>query len=577
MTNYFRAVALDYDGTLTDDSPPNDAVLEAVADARRTGTKVLLVTGRILAELQDDFPDVREHFDVVVAENGAVLAGSGWTRALVESVDSALDRALRTRGIGFRRGQVLLACDAVHDVDVLEEIRRLGFDYQLVHNRDALMVLPPGVSKGTGVFEALGDLRVSYHSAIAVGDAENDHALLARCEVGVAVANAVEALKDHAELVLDEPDGAGIAALLRGPVLAGKQRLHSRRFLLRLGTRADGRAVEIPASQLNLLITGGSRSGKSYVTGLVAEQLVSLGYSVLVADPHGDHRGLWELRGVLMLGGEEPLPSPTDLARLLEHRFGSAVVDLSLVSGDDASLYLSQIPMAIERLRAATGLPHWVVVDEAHGALGGRWQLGALLESGHDGFCLATYRPQELQAEALAATDAIILVPGGDDGDLTSFLPAAAELGGVESSELAANVSRAQPGQAVLVRPSTPGEIVVFDVGTRLTSHVRHWHKYARARLGRNVRFYFRRDWQTPTGALAANVEEFHHELAHCDAQVVHHHAAHGDFSRWLRHVIRDDGLADAVRDVEGRRPLEPQLESVRQDVLAAIESRYLG
>jgi hypothetical protein len=49
------------------------------------------------------------------------------------------------------------------------------------------------------------------------------------------------------------------------------------------------------------------------------------------------------------------------------------------------------------------------------------------------------------------------------------------------------------------------------------------------------------------------------------------------DFSRWLRHVIRDDGLADVVRDVEGRRPLECQLDSVRQDILAAIEARYLG
>lgn len=578
MAGYFRAAALDYDGTLAEGGEsPGAAVLDAVADLRRAGTKVLLVTGRILADLQDDFPDVRSRFDLVVCENGAVIAGLGWNRALVAPVDGALVQALRDRGVPFRRGQVLLACDAADDVAVLEEIRRLGLDYQLVRNRGALMILPAGVSKGTGLYEALGDLRISYHSAIAVGDAENDHALLARCELGVAVANAVDALKEHADLVLDSADGNGVTALLRGPVLAGDQRFHSRRYRVRLGTRPDGEPVDIPASQLNILIAGGSRSGKSYVTGLIAEQLVALGYSVLVIDPHGDHRGLAELRGVVMLGGEDRLPEPAELARLLEHRFGSAVVDLSLLPPDDASRYLSEAPTTIERLRAATGLPHWVVVDEAHGALGQRWQLGALLESDHDGFCLASYRPQDLHALALAATDAVVILPEGDQRGLGPFLSVAAELVGLDSDEVAGTLTEAGPRQGVLLTRAAPGNVVVFELDRRRTDHVRHWHRYARSRLAGHLRFYFRRDWHTPTGSAAANLEEFHHELAHCDLAVVHHHAAHGDFSRWLRYVIRDEALADIVRTLEGRRPLEPQLEDIRQDILAAIEARYLG
>ena len=47
-----------------------------------------------------------------------------------------------------------------------------------------------------------------------MGDAENDHALLQLCGVGAAVANALPALKDHADLVLTATHGAGVTELI---------------------------------------------------------------------------------------------------------------------------------------------------------------------------------------------------------------------------------------------------------------------------------------------------------------------------------------------------------------------------
>ena len=38
-----------------------------------------------------------------------------------------------------------------------------------------------GVSKGSGLFGGLGDLGISHHNTIAIGDAENDHSLLEAC------------------------------------------------------------------------------------------------------------------------------------------------------------------------------------------------------------------------------------------------------------------------------------------------------------------------------------------------------------------------------------------------------------
>ena len=82
---------------------------------------------------------------------------------------------------------------------------RLGLDCQLVRNRSVLMILPAGVTKGTGLLEALAVVGLSRHNAIGLGDAENDHSLLDVCEVGVAVANAVDAIRAHADIVLTLP------------------------------------------------------------------------------------------------------------------------------------------------------------------------------------------------------------------------------------------------------------------------------------------------------------------------------------------------------------------------------------
>jgi haloacid dehalogenase-like hydrolase len=113
------------------------------------------------------------------------------------SSHTALVNALpgRARGIAHRRGQVLVACAAADEPAASAVIRSLGLDCRLVRNRGELMILPAGVTKGTGLLEALALVALSQHNAIGVGDAENDHSLLDVCEVGVAVANAVSAIR----------------------------------------------------------------------------------------------------------------------------------------------------------------------------------------------------------------------------------------------------------------------------------------------------------------------------------------------------------------------------------------------
>ena len=69
---FFVALAADYDGTLARDGEVDSATIEALEEIKRSGRKLLLVTGRNLSDLQRAFPQLGL-FDLVVAENGALL------------------------------------------------------------------------------------------------------------------------------------------------------------------------------------------------------------------------------------------------------------------------------------------------------------------------------------------------------------------------------------------------------------------------------------------------------------------------------------------------------------------------
>ena len=282
---FFRVVAVDFDGTLTSGDQLSAEAVDAIDQVRRDGLVVVLVTGRIAVELTAEFPQIADHVDALVLENGAVTVIDGRTYALSAPVDSALDAALAARGVPYRRGEVLLAVDGEHAETVVEVIGELGLDCQIVRNRAALMVLPAGVTKGTGLGAVLTEMNLSPHNTVAVGDAENDLSLFGMAEIGVAVANAVPSVQRRADLVLEERDGAGVAELLTGPYLSGARRWCPPRRWIEIGTFEDGTPTRVPGSQARMLVTGPAGSGKSYLIGLMAERWIQAGYCVLVIDP----------------------------------------------------------------------------------------------------------------------------------------------------------------------------------------------------------------------------------------------------------------------------------------------------
>lgn len=213
----FAALAADYDGTLASDGRVDAQTLEALRRLKSTDKRLIVVTGRWLEDLRQTF-DAVDLFDAVVAENGALVSMPSAARTLQvgEPPPEALVRALRGKGVPLSVGQGIISTSEPHETTVLEAIRKLGLEWQVIFNKGAVMVLPPGVNKATGLAAALKALKLSPVDVVGIGDAENDHALLSACGCSVAVANAVPTLKAAADIVTKAGFGAGVTELIDG-------------------------------------------------------------------------------------------------------------------------------------------------------------------------------------------------------------------------------------------------------------------------------------------------------------------------------------------------------------------------
>ena len=208
----FRLLACDYDRTIAVEGVVGEVARQALRAVRGSGRALVLVTGRTEAELADVFDDPAL-FDRVVVENGAVLQrpGSRTERRLCAAVPGELLTELRHRGVRpLVVGRSIVSTSSNNEPAVKAALHALRLRRDVVLNRDSVMVMAPGCGKASGLTAAAEDLGVPMAETVAVGDGENDLALLEAAGVGVAVENAVDQLKRRADIVLRRPGSAGI-------------------------------------------------------------------------------------------------------------------------------------------------------------------------------------------------------------------------------------------------------------------------------------------------------------------------------------------------------------------------------
>ncbi|WP_035349620.1 HAD hydrolase family protein [Edaphobacter aggregans] len=563
----FLAVACDYDGTLAHDGVVRDSTIAALEKVRGSGRKLLLVTGRQLEELLGIFPRPAL-FEQIVAENGAVLycPRTRESRLLTEPVPQGLPETLRARGVdNIGLGRSVVATWRPHECVVLEALRDMGLDRQIIFNKNAVMVLPTGVNKASGLAVALGEMKLSHHNVVAVGDAENDLPMLMECECGVAVANALESVKRKADIVTRGDHGAGveelIAELLKDD-LAGKLAPLRRRGLLLGTTRAEPkRTVLLPSLGESVIVAGTSGSGKSTAITGVLERMVEAGYQFCLFDPEGDYEGF---EPAVNLGNPHYVPRAEEVLALLE-RMHSAVVNLLGVAIDDRPAYVSEVLRKLEDLRVAKGRPHWLVLDETHHLFPAEVAAeSSLLPAPPKTSLMITVHPQHVRKETLATVDVVMAVGKEPHETIREFCRAL----GIDAPKMEA-VKLERWEFLVWFRNGAEGPFVV-QVAPGKTEHKRHIRKYADGDLGVGS-FVFR----GPEGKLnlvANNLHTFIRMAEGVDEGTWNHHLRAGHVSEWFRWIVKNKELADEVRDVESEdRPAE----ETKRRVIEAIQSRY--
>jgi hydroxymethylpyrimidine pyrophosphatase-like HAD family hydrolase len=569
------ALALDYDGTIATDRGVDAEVRRAIGEARSSGITVLLVTGRILSELRRVAGDL-DFVDGVVVENGAVVhfPDSGHTSVLAPRLAARLVNDVTAERLPIQAGECLLDADASDGQRLLSVIRRLEVPYVLVFNRGRVMVMPQGVSKATGLCAALEILRLSPRNTVAIGDAENDHELLRVAELGAAVQWGSAVLREVADAVVPGDGPHDTASFIRSLLTRGDVPLPGRaRRFLRLGYTEDGEEFALAVKGRNVLVAGDAKSGKSWIAGLLCEQLILQGYCVCVLDPEGDYRSLEALPGVTILGGEDPPPTPRELLRALRYPDRSVIIDLSRLSQDQKIAYTRAVLPAVNHMRGSTGLPHRIVLDEAHYFLHDA-DAEHLLDLERNGYTVVTFRASKLPPKLLAATEVMIVTCQSNQEELDALYRRCQTC--QTRLDLAAwrtLLSRVAVGQAVAlpITEEASGTLRKFNIGRRLTPHVRHRQKYVDVPVTEQKGFLFT---APAPPARARTLREFVTVLERQPVGRLDGHLQRSDFSRWIRDVFGDRALAAEIGEQE-RRYLSGVDGEVIPDIVAAIRGRY--
>jgi hydroxymethylpyrimidine pyrophosphatase-like HAD family hydrolase len=365
----YQALACDYDGTLAREGTLAPDTRAALVRLRASGRRLLLVTGRRLDDLEQVCPDL-SIFDVVVAENGAlaVRPGQGQPRLLGPEPPPAFLERLRARGVKpLDRGAVIVATTQPHEVEVVEAIRELGLELQVIFNKGAVMVLPSGVNKASGLEVALTDLGLSRHEVVGVGDGENDHAFLAHCELSVAVADAVPSLAEVADVVTRGGAGDGVIELVRAIMSDDPALLTPRRprHLIPLGRRDDGSSFAVSPQDGAILCVAASDAARASLLAGVAERLAEGAYQACLIDPSGllaGARGGKEAS--VALGAADRSPTIDEVVAALAAPHRHVAVNVQAIGRLERAAFVESLLGQLVQMRRRTGRPHFIALAD---------------------------------------------------------------------------------------------------------------------------------------------------------------------------------------------------------------------
>jgi Cof subfamily protein (haloacid dehalogenase superfamily) len=266
-----KLIAIDMDGTLLNpQSQVSEKVAESIFAARKQGVKVVLTTGRPYIGVQHylQLLDLQNPGDYCITNNGALVQEADSGRCLSEitlSFDdylyfeslarelnvhfhalshrdlytanrdisrfTVLESHLSRIPLHFRQPQEMdktLTFPKVMMIDEPEIIDRaiaqmpahLHQKYTIMKSAEYyLEILDKRVNKGAGVKALAERLSISRQEVMAIGDQENDLAMLEYAGLGVAMGNGIERVKAISQFVTRSNAEDGVAHAINQFVL----------------------------------------------------------------------------------------------------------------------------------------------------------------------------------------------------------------------------------------------------------------------------------------------------------------------------------------------------------------------
>ncbi len=563
----YLALATDYDGTIAGDGHVEQSTVEALKLVKQSGRKIILVTGREMPSLIAKFPEW-EIFDAIVAENGALLVvpSTKHEELLCEPPSQALIDRLNEHDVEpLSVGKGILATWVPNDGLVLECIKELGLESQIIFNKGAVMILPPGVNKASGLAAALKHLELSPHNVVSVGDAENDHAFLTASEFSVAVGNALPALKERADFVTEAKRGAGVEEMIKVLLENDLLDYSPKRHFISAGERADGQKEMIDPYNTGILICGSSGAGKSTTTLGIIDQLCHNNYQFCLIDPEGDYESF---HNAVVIGDSERAPTIEEVLQLLDDPTKSVIVNLLGIGLEDRPAFFTELLPRLQELRTSHGRPHWTVVDEAHHMFPVEWKkMSRLAPENLRSILMITVHPEFVAPEVSSSVDLVIAIGDKAPDRIKGF----AKHAGLESPKFPKSKTL-EPGYGLgwLVKKSKDVELLKLERSE--IEKVRHKRKYAEGQLPEERSFYFR----GPDGKLNLRVQNlalFNQIAKGVDDETWVFHLRNHDYSKWFKEFIKDQELSDETKMIESKKNISAN--ETRDLICAAIEKRY--
>ena len=243
----YKMIVTDLDGTLLrNDKTISDFTGDTIASLRANGVKFVIATARPVRSVKDflpflDFDAGIYHNGAVICENGAVIAECGIEEPLcivhrimadnpgihisVEAndvlyanfdVSSIWGKAEFVYTKDFAELKERVADKIIVEAFSLEEMKRFekylpeNLYLQLSENRIA-MIMNKRAAKSNAISVLAEKMGICMEEVVAFGDDYNDMDMLELCGKGVAVGNALEAVKDVADEVCGTNEEDGLA------------------------------------------------------------------------------------------------------------------------------------------------------------------------------------------------------------------------------------------------------------------------------------------------------------------------------------------------------------------------------